>query len=396
MKINELLEQRNELLDNAETFLNEGKIEDFNGIEAQVKELDNKIEAAKLANANLKALQDNKTVLELENKNVQVEGAKKVDNISNVISTEQVYSNAFAKTMMGLELTPTENNTFMEMNNHTTLNTGVMIPKTTLNEIISEIEVQAPFFADAKKFEFSGTLSLPKHTAITAGDAAAYLEAEATAVEKNTFVEIQLGAKEVAKYVEVSFKLESMSIPAFLEYLKGEIVDRVGAALGKQAISGTGVKEMTGVLTALNSVASQKTTYTTAAGIVYKDITTAVAKLGSQHVKSAVIYASNATVWNQLANIMDGNGRPLFISDVTAGGVGRILGLPVKVDSAIADGTVIIGNAKGYAVNTNESLKVESARDIKARKVGFSAYTIVDGNVTHEKAFSILAPATGA
>ena len=52
MKINELLEQRNELLDNAETFLNEGKIEDFNGIEAQVKELDNKIEAAKLANAN--------------------------------------------------------------------------------------------------------------------------------------------------------------------------------------------------------------------------------------------------------------------------------------------------------------------------------------------------------
>ena len=396
MKINELLEQRNELLDNAETFLNEGKIEDFNGIEAQVKELDNKIEAAKLANANLKALQDNKTVLELENKNVQVEGAKKVDNISNVISTEQVYSNAFAKTMMGLELTPTENNTFMEMNNHTTLNTGVMIPKTTLNEIISEIEVQAPFFADAKKFEFSGTLSLPKHTAITAGDAAAYLEAEATAVEKNTFVEIQLGAKEVAKYVEVSFKLESMSIPAFLEYLKGEIVDRVGAALGKQAISGTGVKEMTGVLTALNSVASQKTTYTTAAGIVYKDITTAIAKLGSKRVKSAVVYASNATVWNQLANIMDGNGRPLFISDVTAGGVGRILGLPVKVDSAIADGTVIIGNAKGYAVNTNESLKVESARDIKARKVGFSAYTIVDGNVTHEKAFSILAPATGA
>lgn len=396
MKIKELLEQRNELLNNAETFLNEGKIEDFNGIEAQVKELDNKIEAAKLANANLKALQDNKTVLDLENKNVQVEGAKKVDNISNVISSEQVYSNAFAKTMMGLELTPAENNAFMEMNNHTTLNTGVMIPKTTLNEIISEIEVQAPFFADAKKFEFSGTLSLPKHTAITAGDAAAYLESEATAVEKNTFVEINLGAKEVAKYVEVSFKLESMSIPAFLEYLKGEIVDRVGAALGKQAISGTGVKEMTGVLTALNAVTAQKTTYVTATGIAYKDITTAIAKLGSQHVKSAVIYASNATVWNQLANIMDGNGRPLFISDVTAGGVGRILGLPVKVDSAIVDGTVIIGNAKGYAVNTNESLKVESARDIKARKVGFSAYTIVDGNVTHEKAFSILSPAAGA
>ena len=392
MNIKELLEQRNELLNNAETFLNEGKIEDFNGIEAQVKELDNKIEAAKLANANLKALQDNKTVLDLENKNVQVEGAKKVDNISNVISNEQVYSNAFAKTLMGVELTPAENNAFMEMNNHTTTNAGVVIPKTTLNEIITDIEAQAPFFADARKFEFTGTLSLPKHTAITAGDAAGYLETEAAAVEKNTFVEVLLGGKEVAKYVEVSFKLEGMSIPAFMEYLKGEIVDRVGAELGRQAISGTGVKEMTGVLTALATVTAQRTTYTAATGIVYKDITTAVSKLGSKHVPGAVIYASNATVWNNLANIMDGNGRPLFISDVTSGGVGRILGLPVKVDSAIPAGTVIIGNAKGYAVNTNESLSVESARDIKARKVGFSAYTIVDGNVTNEKAFSIIAP----
>ena len=393
MEIKELLNQRSELLSNAEVLVNEGKLEEFNAIEEQVKELDNKIDAAKLANANLKAMQESTKVVDLENKTIQVEGAKTMENIApNVLSNEQVYTNAFAKTLMGQELTPAENNTFMEMNNHTTLNTGVVIPTTTLNEIISDIEAQAPFFADARKFQVSGLLKLPKHTAITAGDAAAYLEAEATAVEKNTFVEISLGGKEVAKYVEVSFKLESMSIGAFLEYLKGEIVDRVGAELGRQSISGNGVKEMTGVLTALTSVAAQRTTYTTAAGIVYKDITTAVSKLGSKHVPNAVIYASNATVWNNLANIMDGNGRPLFISDVTAGGVGRILGFPVKVDSAIPAGTVIIGNAKGYVVNTNESLSVESVRDIKARKVGFSAYTIVDGNVTNEKAFSIIAP----
>lgn len=396
-KIKELLNKRDVLLSDAENAVNAGELETFNAIEAKVKELDNEIEAAKLANANLKALQENNKVVDLQNKTVQVEGAKPMENMAtNVLSNEQIYTNAFAKTLMGQELTPVENNAFMEMNNHTTLNTGVVIPTTTLNEIITEIEAQAPFFADARKFQISGLLKLPKHTAITAGDAAAYLEAEATAVEKNTFVEISLGGKEVAKYVEVSFKLESMSISAFLEYLKGEIVDRVGASLGRQAISGTGVKEMTGVLTALNAVTAQKTTYVVATGIVYKDITTAVSKLGSKHIPNTVIYASNATVWNNLANIMDGNGRPLFISDVTSGGVGRILGFPVKVDSAVPDGTVIIGNAKGYVVNTNEPLSVESVRDIKARKVGFSAYTIVDGNVTHEKAFSIIAPAAGA
>ena len=392
-KIKELLNQRSELLSNAETLVAEGKLEEFNAIEAQVKELDSQIDAAKLANANLKAMQENNKVLDLENKTVQVEGAKQMENmVTNVLSNEQIYTNAFAKTLMGQELTPAENNAFMEMNNHTTLNTGVLIPTTTLNQIISEIEAQAPFFADARKFQVTGLLKLPKHTAITAGDAAAYLEAEETAVEKNTFVEISLGGKEVAKYVEVSFKLESMSVSAFLEYLKGEIVERVGVELGRQAISGNGVKEMTGVLTALASVTAQRTTYASAEGIAYQTITEAISKLGSQHVPNAVIYASNATVWNNLANIMDGNLRPLFISDVTAGGVGRILGIPVKVDSAVPAGTVIIGNAKGYVVNTNEALSVESARDIKARKVGFSAYTIVDGNVTHEKAFSIIAP----
>jgi len=392
MDIKEMLNKRSELLSNAEILVNEGNLEEFNAIEEQVKELDNKIEAAKLANANLKAMQENNKILDLENKNVQVEGAKTMENITKVLSTESLYKNAFAKTLMGQELTPEENSTFMEMNNHTTLNTGVVIPTTTLNEIISDIEAQAPFFADARKFQVTGLLKLPKHTAITAGDAVGYDEATATAVEKNAFVEIALGGKEVAKYVEVSFKLESMSIGAFLEYLKGEIVDRVGAELGRQAISGTGVKEMTGVLTALTSVTAQRTTYTAETGIAYKDITTAVSKLGAKHVPGAVIYASNATVWNNLANIMDLNGRPLFVADVVAGGVGRILGFPVKVDSAVPAGTVIIGNAKGYVVNTNEALSVESVRDIKARKVGFSAYTIVDGNVTNEKAFSIIAP----
>lgn len=387
-------EQRAALVNESEVLIAEGKIEEATAKMREIETLDAKFEELATAAANLNALKDSTQGIELENKTVEAKGAVQVSKIepNNILSSEKLYENAFAKTLMGKELTPEENNVYMELNNHTTLNTGVVIPTTTLNQIISDIEHQAPFFADAKHFQISGLLKLPKHSAIASGDAAAYLEAEATAVEKNTFVEISLGGKEIAKYIEVSFKLESMSVPAFLDYLRGEIVDRVGAELGRQSINGNGVKEMTGVLTALASVTAQRTTYTAATGIVYKDITTAVSKLGAKHVPGAVVYASNATVWNNLANIMDGNGRPLFIADVTSGGVGRILGFPVKVDSAIAAGTVIIGNAKGYAVNTNEALSVESVRDIKARKTGFSAYTIVDGNVTNEKAFSIIAP----
>lgn len=137
--------------------------------------------------------------------------------------------------------------------------------------------------------------------------------------------------KEVAKYLTVSFKLEAMSIPALLDYLKTEIVERVGVELGRQAINGNGVKEMTGVLTALAAVETQKSTYVAADGITYTKILEVVSKLGAKHANSAVFYADNATVWTKLASIVDGDGRPHFIADTTSGGVGRILGFTVKL-----------------------------------------------------------------
>lgn len=393
MKFEQYKELRNELENATQELIDAGKIEDSQAKMAEIKELDNKFEEVKLANANLNALKEQpQQVTDLASKSLENKGdlstMTKFEN-AEINNMENVYSNAFAKTLMQEELTTQENSVFMEMNNHTTLNTGVAIPKTVLNEIISEIEAQSPFFADAKGYEVKGLLSIPKHKAIVSGDAKAYLESEETEREVNAFIEVQLGAKEVAKYIEISFKLDAMSVDSFLNYLKSEIVERVGAELGRQAIVGDGVKEMTGVLTALKDVKSQHSNFF-ASGITYENLTGAVSKLDSKHIAGAAIYASNSTVWNGLANMVDGNGRPLFIADVISGGVGRVLGLPVKVDSAIPDNTIIIGNAKGYAVNTNQPITVESERNLKARKTGFSAYTVVDGNVTHEKAFSIL------
>lgn len=396
MKLEQYTELRNTLVTESEAFINESLLEDAQAKMEEIQALDAKFETIKLANANLNALKEVSQTVDLTNKSMETKGDVQTmtsfENFNNELGNVKVYENAFAKTLMGEELTTQENTVFMEMNNHTVANTGVVIPTTTLDEIISDIEAQSPFFADAKGYQLKGMLSLPKHAAITSGDAKAYLESEPTENEVNAFVEVQLNGKEVAKYIEVSFKLEAMSVPAFLNYLKTEIVERVGAELGRQAIVGDGVKEMTGVLTALSGVASQQGTYAGATGLAYEDLTKAVAKLGSKHIAGTAIYASNATVWNVLANMVDGNGRPLFISDVVSGGVGRALGFAVKVDSAIPEGTIIVGNAKGYAVNTSAPVTVESERNIKTRKVGFAAHTVVDGNVTHEKAFSILTP----
>lgn len=392
-KIKKMLEQRKVLLNEAQNLVAEGKYEEFAAKEEEIKGLDNQIEAAKLAYTNLQALQENNTMGDLSNLSTFVDGEPMASFSPNVLTTDAVYENAFAKTMMGVELTKQENAVFMEMNNHTTTNASVVIPKTTLNEVITDIEAQNPFYADVRKLEIKGNVSLPLHKAITSGDAKAYLELEETELEENEFDDVQLGAKEISKYIEVSFKLEAMSVPAFLAYLKEELVERLGAELGRQVINGNGVKEMKGVLPAMAGVSSQNSTYVAADGLKYKDITGAIAKLGAKHVANAAIYASNSTVWNVIANVLDETGKPLFVGNtVTDKGVGRVLSLPVKVDSGVPEGTIIIGNAKGYSLNENQAIGVETERNLKKRKTGFSGYTLQDGNVTNEKAFSILTP----
>lgn len=393
-KIKELLATRKELLNVAQTLVAEGKFEEFTAKEAEIKELDARIEAAELAYTNLQALQDNNRMTDLSNFSIAPKNAEPVGQSTpvNVLTTDKLYENAFAKAMMGMDMTQQENSVFMEINNHTTDNSSVMIPKTTLNEVISEFEKQNPFYADVRKLQIKGNVALPRHKAILSGDAKAYLEVEETETEVNEEDEIQLGAKEIAKYIEISFKLESMSIPGFLTYLKEELVDRLGVELGRQVINGDGVKELTGVLTAMKDVTSQHVSYP-ASGMKYVNMTEAFSKLGERHVGKAVIYASNDTVWNVLANILGEDGRPIFIKEAVDGGVGRIFGCVVKADGGVPKGTIIIGNAKGYALNENLAVSVESERNLKKRKTGFSGYTIQDGNVTHEKAFVIVTPA---
>jgi HK97 family phage major capsid protein len=125
--------------------------------------------------------------------------------------------------------------------------------------------------------------------------------------------------------------------------------------------------------------------------LAYEDFTAAFGKIHSSYLAGAAIYANSSTIWNQLASLLDGEGRPVFIPDVSAGGVGRMFGKVVKPDAGVTDGSVIIGNpAQGYIVNTSEPMSVATEEHVKARTVDYAAYTIVDGGVLDTKAFALI------
>ena len=258
---------------------------------------------------------------------------------------------------------------------------------------------------DVRKYNVKGTLVINKHTAIVEGDADWYDEATSIADEKNTFGQLTLSGCELAKAITVTWKLRSMAIDAFIPYIKNELGERVGIALGKAVAQGKGKPgesdifkpEPLGIETVLNAELNtpQVITHNAAAStpdpVDYEKITTLVSKLHSSYLAGAAFYATNATIWTILANIVDENGRPIFIPDATSGGVGRMFGFIVKADAGITAESVLFGNAeKGYVFNTNEPMSLATEEHVKARTVDYAAYTIVDGGVLDTKAFALL------
>jgi HK97 family phage major capsid protein len=409
------LEQRNALMVEIEALIAEGKIDEANAKMEEAKELDNQWEQVKLANANLNALKGNKVGIDLENKGVELKGeVTEVDTVAQTKTVDQaaVYEVAWAKTLQGKKLEDSEQAVFDKINaefrnayTHDTGNTPTLIPQTVVAGIWKRAEEMYPLLGDIKKYNVRGTLVMNKHTSIAEGDAAWYDEATATADEKNVFGQLTLTGCELAKAITVTWKLRSMATEEFIPYIKNELGERVGVALGTAIAQGKGQPgasdnwkpEPQGIETALAAEADtpQVVTYNPAASTPdpadYEKITTLISKVHSSYLSGAAFYANNATIWTVLANIVDTNGRPIFIPDTTAGGVGRMLGFVVKADAGVSANNVIFGNAnKGYVFNTNEPMSLATEEHVKARTVDYAAYTIVDGAVLDTKAFALL------
>lgn len=406
MNKEQYLKMRNELIGNVEALIGEGKIEESETKMQEVKDLDNKWEGIKLANANLNALKDNQTVTDIENKSVEVEGGKSLGNIQEPIKDDKkLYENAWAKKLLNKELSVDETNVFNKVNNitnaftHTTTSTATLIPDTVVAGIEKLMVEQFPLLADVRKFNVSGNLTMNKHASIEAGDAAWYTEDVVVADEENQFSQFTLTGHELAKAVTVTWKMKSMSVDEFIPFIQAELAERMGIAKATGITQGTGVNQPTGIVTSLKAEVGtpQVIDFNDSEKLSYNNITSAISKIHSSLLAGVSIYANNSTIWNNLATLLDGNGRPLFIPDLNSGGVGRLLGFTVKAEGSLKDGEILFANAgKGYIMNTNEPMKLVTEDHAKARTTDYVAYEIVDGKVYESKAFALLRDTTPA
>lgn len=388
--------QREGLMNLANKALENGDVEEANLKMKEVKDLDAAFEESAKAQANFVALNHEQTVNSLDNIAGTAVTIGSMDMTPEVIKEQANYADVFAKVLMGRELDEVEAQEFTRVNNvaytHQAKDQPVLIPETVVSGIMGMVSEQYPFFGEVRKFNVKGKLTFKRHTAITQGDASFVDEGVPAEDEKNTFAEVTLNGFELAKLVRVSFKLEAMSIPEFISFIQTEIAERIGRTLGIKIFTGTGTKEPKGLLTELAATGPDQVIESEGVGtITYKDITKMRALIASQFAPGIKFYAKSVTIWNHLANILDENGKPVFVREPIDGGVGTIFGVPVVEDDGVPVNELVLGNvAAGMVSNTNEPLSVQSAKDLTKRETVFLGYTIIDWMVTYTQAFAHL------
>lgn len=284
------------------------------------------------------------------------------------------YRSAFLKSLLDMELTTEERDAYA----HTTTDASAVLPSTMLNKIWDLVSKKHSIMEDITIYRTGTILEVTKHTEIVQGKAKKVAENAANDDEKNTFVKVTLSGNDFAKTIEISYATSKMSIDALEDYLINEISTSMGEAMAEDVVST--------IDSGMN--ASNKTSAASATEITYKELATLFGKL--KRVTNVVVYVNNATLYNQLVAMTDTTGRPIFQPNAQDGAKGVLLGGTVKVEDAVADGVILVGDPGKVVYNMIQDIIIETDKDIKNHKYIYSGYARGQGALIDDMSFAKL------
>lgn len=338
---------------------------DIDALETEVRNLNARKEElnkkAEKRAALLKSVEENGVV-------VRSFAEKKEERVLDASSKE--YRNAFLKNLLGEDMTKEERAAFA----HTTATTPDVMPTQMLNTIWDLVSTQHAIMGDITVYRTGTVIEVVKHTAIAQGDAKTVAENVANDDEQNTFVKVTLSGKDFSKHVDISYAMQKMSVDAFENYLTNEIARQLGAAMAKDVVAQIGT----------DMEAANKDT-TAGAEITFVEVAKAFGKI--ERANSLVVYAKRSTIYNYLVGMVDKNDRPIFQPSAQAGAEGTILGAAIKIEDAVADNKILIGDPKNVVYNMVQDIMIESDRDIKKHVTTYSGYARGEGALIVPKSF---------
>lgn len=308
---------------------------------------------------------------------------KEMKSIKEMLGTEE-YRNYWAKTLMGrTDITPEERDvgdavtttatTFVASANGTQgiNNAGLFIPTSVREELMKVLEETSPFLRDATKLEVKGVVNLPY---IASSDGALWHgEIEPNTNEGIEFAQIQLGAFDLTKYVEITWNVLDMAVDSFIDYIVREVAQAMYSELATEVIAGDGSGKPTGAMDGLTPVTNTD---------VMEAILEAIGDINPRYARNLKVYVA-PDVAKAIYGYRDLNGSYPYLTGLPVSPL-----FSIEVDPFVPSGYALIGDASNYVINFNHALEIMFGDDLKTRRRIVSGYMKVDGKPRAE-AFAV-------
>ena len=255
--------------------------------------------------------------------------------------------------------------TFVEATSeiHGVNNGGLFIPKEVRDAFMQTVADMSPFYRDIRKLQVKGNVDLPY---LYAGDDANwYAELNDTVNEGVEYKSLQLTGWELAKDVVLTWKVEDMTVDAFVTFVIEELANKMGKALATAVIYGNGSSKPTGALNGLEAV----TTGSTPIDVIFNTKAT----LSTDAKRGSKVYVAN-DVYDYIIGYKDNNGNYPYLI-----GVPRIAGQEIEKDDFLQSGDILVGNPLNYVLNEVTPVRIDWERTVKGRQTRYGAYGIYDG-----------------
>lgn len=377
------LELRNGLYTEAESLINEGKLEEGKVKMQEITDLDNKFENEATQLANLAALKDNskisnKVPINKENKIGEIA----TEDFSNTVDYRKAFMNYVTK---GTSI-PGE---FKNANSNTkTTDVGEMIPETVLARIIEKMEATGMILPLVTRTAYKGGLTIP--TSTVKPTATWVSEGTGSDKQKKTTGSITFAYHKLRCAISNSLEVDVMALPIFETTFVNNVVEAMTKALEQSIINGDGLGKPKGILTE-TVVEGQNIDVAKTGDISYKTLVDAEGLIPLSYENGAVWFMTKKTFMSFIG-IVDNNKQPIARVNYGIGGqperilLGRRVILNDYMNSYDSTGATehifaFLFNPKDYILNTNLNITIKRYEDNDTDDMVTKALMLVDGKV---------------
>lgn len=306
-----------------------------------------------------------------------VKTEKETTEMNNNSLESQEYRSAFMEYVTkGTEI-PTE---FRAAITSVSADNGAVIPTTVLNEIVTKLENYGDILSRVRRVAYPAGVTVP--TSATKFEAVWQNENAAGESQKMATVSLVFAAYQLRCNAGVSFQMDVRSLAAFEAALIKNVADAMGKALEKAIVSGTGVGQPTGILSATPAAKVDAT------ACDYVTLTKAVKAVPSAYKKDFVFIMNEGTAL-EFATMTDKNGQPIINAGIVQTPQYRFLGHDVVLTDALPDfnaasatNTVaVLFDLSKYMLNTSYDVDLYTYTDNATRQKVYDSIALVDGKV---------------